>query len=349
MALAPFGVLNDGHKRRLMGGMYTPMYEWPKTSAEFEELMSKWVGEVTEKLWPAWIDNDWVGGAKERMKEASRAELLLAVEFYHGGGTKPDILHDVPDLPVPPDGRPRTHKWHYEIEDARVLDPKFLYLTLPPGEEPSFDFRASRTVGSNYLVYEPGVDITRFEKLFWGRMRGLQPPIFDIKQHFQRPRPWTAAAALGVEGFRWITADGITHTGVHPAILSGHCIQGILGGCAVLDALLDEVKITGIGLSDPQITGLQKYMVDWGDRRVFAGVHYMTDNIASWTLARKLIPKLFRNAQQVENFAVQAIIRHSRVFKDFVKHFDKKDDADDSLRPAFDMLQKYFPEYTAAS
>lgn len=350
MALAPFGVLNDGHKRRLTGGMYTPMYEWPDPQSKFKDLMSKWVEEVTEKLWPAWDGKDWVGGAKTRMTEAAHSELVLAVGLYHGGGGKLGILQEVPEgIPVPPDGRPRTHKWHYEIEDARVFDPKFLYLTLQPGEEPSLDFRASRTIGSNYLLYEPGVDITRFENLFWGRMRGLQPPIFDIKQHFQRPRPWTAAAALGVEGFRWITADGITHTGVHPAILSGHCIQGILGGCAVLDALLDEVKITGIGLSDPQITGLQKYMVDWGDRRVFAGVHYMTDNIASWTLARKLIPKLFRNAQQVENFAVQAIIRHSRVFRDIVNHFGKQQADGDHLLPALTMLLKYFPEATPAS
>lgn len=350
MALAPFGVLNDGHKRRLTGGVHTPMYEWPDKPEEFNKLMRDWVDDVSGALWPAWTGNGWVGKASDHMNEATRAELELAVALYHGGGEKPGILDDVPEnIPAPPDGRPRTHMWHYEIEDARVLDQKYQFLTLPPGEEPSFDFRSSRTIGSNYLVYEPGVDITRFETLFWGRMRGLQPPIFDIKQHFQRPRPWTAATALGVKGFRWITADGSTHTGVHPAILSGHCIQGVLGGCAVLDALLDEAKTTGVGLSEARIRSLQKYMVDWGDRRVFAGVHYMTDNIASWTLARRLIPHLFRNAQQVENFAVHAIIRHSRVFKDIVEHFGAKEPERSALRPALEMLLQYFPEAKPAS
>ncbi|WP_213686209.1 hypothetical protein [Roseicyclus sp.] len=350
MALAPFGVLNDGHKGRLTGGIHTPMYEWPGTREEFATLISSWVAEVAESLWPAWSNDGWVGGANARMTEAARAELALAVDLYHGGGDNLGILAEVPeDVPVPPDGHPRTHKWHYEIEDALVHDRKYQFLILPPGEVPSFDFRASRTIGSNYLIYEPGFDITRFETLFWGRMRGLQPPIFDIKQHFQRPRPWTAATALGVKGFRWITADGITHTGVHPAILSGHCIQGILGGCSVLDALLDELKQTGQGLSGTQIRSLQKYMVDWGDRRVFAGVHYMTDNIASWTLARRLIPHLFRNKQQVENFAVQAIIHHSQVFKDIVRHFGEKVPDRSVLDPALQMLLRDFPEANPTS
>ena len=83
-------------------------------------------------------------------------------------------------------------------------------------------------------------------------------------------------------------------------------------------------------------------MVDWGDRRVFAGVHYMTDNIASWTLARRLIPHLFKHPQQVEDLAVQAITRQSRVFSDIVQHFDP-----DS--PARTMLLDYFPEAVPSS
>lgn len=350
MALAPFGVLNEGHKLRLTGGLRTPMIEWPGTRVAFAELMDEWLDEVANSLWPAWTARGWEGGAAKNMDATARAELELAVKLYHGGGDKPDVLDEVPaHLPIPSDGRPRTNKWHYEIEDFRKYDAQFFHLTLPPGEQPSFEFRASRKTGSNYLVYDPDVDIGKFEDLFWGRMRGLQPPIFDIKQHFQRPRPWTAAMALHVQGFRWVTADGQTHTGVHPAILSGHSIQGILGGCAVLDSLLDAMKTSGKGLSEPQIRALQKYMVDWGDRRVFAGVHYMTDNIASWTLARKLIPKLFRNAQQVENFAVQALIRHSRVFRDVVDHFGAEKTPSDPLRPARDMLLKHFPEATAAA
>jgi hypothetical protein len=346
MELAPFGVLTDGHQRLLRGSYRDPMVEWRGTPVEFGTLMDTWIAEVAEKLWPARNGTSWVGKAAPDMIAATRAELELAVTLYHGSAGRPRTLDEVPaDIPEPPDHRPRTHLWHYEIEDGRILDPKFLYPECAEGKQLSYDFRASRDIGSNYLVYEPGIDITRFEKLFWGRMRGLQPAIFDIKQHFQRPRPWMAAAALNVQGFRWTTADGQTHTGLHPAILSGHSIQGILGGCSVLDALLEQAKESGEGPSGAMLDVLSRYMVDWGDRRVFAGVHFMTDNIASWTLARRLIPKLFHHAQQIETFAVQAITRRSRVFADIVKHFAGKQE----LKPALGMLGADFPEAAAVS
>ena len=341
MDLAPFGVLNEEHKSRLTG-LYSPMLEWSHTHTEFKDLLNDWLDEVANSIWPAWTGSGWSGDAAKTKEDYTRTELEHAVRLYRGGRDAPDILAEFPDIPDAPDGRSRDQRWHYEVEDARKHDPQYFHIDLPDGQEASYDFRASKKIGSNYLIYEPGVDIDRFERLFWGRMRGLQPPIFDIKEYFQRPRPWTAAAALGVKDFRWITADGSTHTGVHPSILSGHCIQGILGGCAVVDALLDEIKGTGNGLSADRIRGIQKYMVDWGDRRVFAGVHYMTDNVASWTLARRLIPHLFRNAQQVENFAVRAITRHSRVFTDVRKHFD-------ASNPARVMLLRYFPEAEATS
>jgi hypothetical protein len=342
MTLAPFGILNNEQKG-LLTDLYAPMYEWPDTQAAFRTLLDGWLKEVAEAIWPVWTGTRWEGSAAKTMEDATRRELELAIRLYHGGGDAPDILAEVPEIPDAPDGRRRNHQWHYEVEDARVHDEKFAYLELPDGEEPSYEFRTSKTIGSNCLLYEPGTDIERFEKLFWGRMRGLQPPLYDIKQLFQRPRPWTAAAALGCgKKFRWITATGIIHTGVHPSILSGHCVQGILGGCAVFDALLDAIEETGEGLSNPRIRGIQKYMVDWGDRRVFAGVHYMTDNIASWTLARRLIPHLFRNARQVENFAVQAITRHSKVFADILEHFHPSD----SARA---MLLRDFPEAKATS
>lgn len=339
MNLSPFGILNNDYKSRLTG-LYTPMADWPKDQeAAYRPLLGQWLDDITKNIWPEWQGGNWVGGAASRMEAATEAELKLAVRLYHGSES-PDILAETFDIPPSPDGRPTTHEWHYKIEDALVHDLLFQFISLPVGQEVSFGFQASRTIGSNYLAYDPGFDIAKFEQLFWGRMRRIQPAIWDIKQHFQRPRPWTAATALGVDGFRWVVAGGffVTHTGVHPSLLSGHCIQGILGGCSVYDALLEEGNQVGAA----RIRAIQKYMVDWGDRRVFAGVHYMTDNIASWTLARRLIPYLFRNADKVEEFAVQAITDHSRIFADIVEHFATDD-------PARRMLLADFPEADVAA
>lgn len=336
MQLAPFGEVNNGHKD-LLNGMRTPMYEWPGSREEYADLLNGWLDDVANNIWPSWDGSDWVGGAKDNKEADTKSELEIAVQLYHGPPDKTDILTSVPDVPASPDGKVRNQLWHYRVEDAYKPDRKYKYIELGEGGSPSIEFLGSDQIGANYLMYQPGVDIHAFTKLFWGRMRGLQPALFDIKVHFQRPRPYTAATALGVENFRWHTADGITHTGVHPSILSGHCIQGILAGCSVFEAWLEDSARTGQGLTYGQIKGLQKYMVDWGDRRVFAGVHYMTDNIASWALARLLIPHLFRNSQKVQNFAIQAVVQHSKVFLDIHKKFS----AD---RRAYTMLKKYFPE-----
>jgi hypothetical protein len=334
MTLAPFGVLHNDYKSRLVG-LYAPMQAWPEHQLSgYQPLLRKWLDDVTENLWPEWRGGKWVGGAASRMEAATEAELELAVRLYHGVAL-PDILSETLDIPPSPDGRPTTHEWHYKIEDALIHDLLFQFMSLPVGQKPSFGFQASRQIGSNYLAYDPGFDIGIFEQLFWDGVLARQPAIWDIKEHFQRPRPWTAAKALGVDGFRWVVAGDffVTHTGVHPSLLSGHCIQGILGGCTVYDALLQQ----GGQLDPARLRAIQKYMVDWGDRRVFAGVHYMTDNIASWTLARRLIPFLFKNADRVKEFVVQAITEHSRVFADIVQNFAKDD-------PARQMLLADFPE-----
>lgn len=343
MKLAPFGVLHDEYKKdNLTDNLYKPMKVWPDGEAAFRALLDTWLQDITSNVWPAWESGAWVGSASANMETETKKELEIAVNLYYGRGKKEDILRVVPEIPPTPDGRTPDHKWHYKIEDALVLDRWFLYKKKGVTGEPSYDFRASQKVGSNYRVYDPTFDdIGQFENLFWGRMLDIQPPIWNIKQHFQRPRPWSAATALSVEDFRWVVAGEpfSTHTGMHPSLLSGHCIQGILGGCNVFDSLLKN----GIRIDDQRKRAMQKYMVDWGDRRVFAGVHYMTDNIASWTLARRLIPYLFRsNAKEVEEFAVQSIVRHSRVFADIVDKFDQSS-------PARVMLLSDFPESNVIS
>ena len=340
MELTPFGVLHEGY-RRFLTGLYQPMKDWPVSrAASYRPRFEQWLDDVPENIWPSWKGDQWVGGSASTKEDRTKSELELAVSLYHGIGEGKDILNEVLDLPPNSDERPTTHRWHYNIEDALVHDLIFKFTMRPADADASFGYRASRGIGSNYLAYDPAFDIKKFENLFWGRMRRIQPPLWDIKQYFQRPRPWNAAAILDVKGFRWTVAGGdfVSHTGIHPSLLSGHCIQGILGGCSVYDALLNE----GGTLDENRLRAIRQYMVDWGDRRVFAGVHYMTDNIASWTLARRLIPHLFQNSQQVEKFAVQAIIGHSRVFADIVKHFN-------AGSAARQMLLHDFPEADATN
>lgn len=56
-----------------------------------------------------------------------------------------------------------------------------------------------------------------------------------------------------------------------------------------------------------------QFAADFGDRRVIAGIHYPTENIASWILAIRLIPKAFRHAEAIERFARVTITKKSAV------------------------------------
>lgn len=331
MTLAPFGTLTKDHQDAVQKqGLFDPMESWPK-SESYRELLDKWLKEVADAIWPAWTNGAWVGDSASDMEVATKAELELAVRLYHGGAKEPDILKGVPDVPKPSEGVPRDHEWHFGVEDARMFH-HIYSLVKAPELLTSYEHKVSKNGWANHHIYDPTFDPGDFEKLFLGGFRKHAPSLYGIKNYFQRPRPWTAALGLNVTGFRWNTGGRFIHTGIHPSLLSGHCIQGILGGCNVIEGLLTEGK----SVNADSIRAIQKYMVDWGDRRVFAGVHYMTDNISSWTLARRLIPHLFQNVE-VENLAFQAITQHSRVFGDIVSHFPEDN-------PARTMLLADFPE-----
>ncbi len=135
----------------------------------------------------------------------------------------------------------------------------------------------------------------------------------QLKRVFQRPRAHQVAFLQQRKDFsyRW------ARTGNTPSMVSGHCLQASLGGCAVYSAL-------GNGLNEASVKVLQQFTVDVGDRRVFAGVHYPSDNLASWFVALRLIPQTFgRNsgpAASAKRFLWEAIDTGSLVFDAAKRH-----------------------------
>jgi len=67
---------------------------------------------------------------------------------------------------------------------------------------------------------------------------------------------------------------------------------------------------------------LRQFTVDIGDRRVFAGVHYPSDNLSSWYTALKLIPHVFTEPTDawVRDFLWKAIDLRSIVFGAIKNH-----------------------------
>lgn len=337
MRLAPYGVMHDALKLQIMPPETVPR-DWPTTDDSYPKIITAWMAEVADKIWPRWENGGWRGKAASFAEHETQSELQLAIRLYQGGGDTLGILSDLTGAETPFEGPRRDHLWHYRIEDARFDHPDYSGLELPSSVSTSIEYRTGKDGTANYPLYGgPEVEATAFKRMFLQDAAGKRPEVLGLKEYFQRPRPRAAATALNLPGFRWVTAHRNVHTGQHPAFPSGHCMQGILGGCTVYDQLIKA----GQKPTAAERERLQKYMVDWGDRRVFAGVHYMSDNIASWTLLRRIIPHVFES-EEITELAVEAIIRHSRVFADITAHFD-------SSSPALSMLFEDFPEAVGTS
>jgi hypothetical protein len=133
----------------------------------------------------------------------------------------------------------------------------------------------------------------------------------QFKQKLQRPRPWQVAFIQGRSGYQYrVAASADT-----PSLISGHSIQGLMGVCNIFAEL-------GHMMSKQSIEVLMQFAVDIGDRRVFAGVHYPSDNLSSWFTSSELVPYVFgpSRASDVKQFLRGAIEKKSVVYAAIRKH-----------------------------
>ncbi len=102
--------------------------------------------------------------------------------------------------------------------------------------------------------------------------------------------------------------------------------QDWIGAAALTAPALDDADFALLerlhGYLDEPICGrsaLQQFAVDIGDRRVFAGVHYPSDNISSWYAALRIIPHIF-DGQSAATFLWTAITTKSLVYGALLEH-----------------------------
>jgi hypothetical protein len=119
-----------------------------------------------------------------------------------------------------------------------------------------------------------------------------RPVSLNLKRRMQRPRPYqTALQFKTTPPLPYRAASSATS----PSMVSGHCIQGSMALANVVVSFESQ-----FGKLDPTLLGLvQRYFIDSGDRRVFAGVHYPTDNLSSWFVALRLCPRVYGTAEAV--------------------------------------------------
>jgi hypothetical protein len=163
--------------------------------------------------------------------------------------------------------------------------------------------------GTDYERYDPTLLPHALQCLPTILMAGIADKVgtldLQLKQFFQRPRAHQVAFLQQRTNYnyRWACTANTS------SLVSGHCLQASLAGCTAFAALGKDMSNESIGV-------LGQFTMDIGDRRVFAGIHYPSDNLASWYVALNLLPRVFDKdtAQKTKEFLVTAIATKSRVF-----------------------------------
>lgn len=226
------------------------------------------------------------------------------------------------------------------LADLDLMDALKVNLTLPikgggkepPTHEVMFHEEDDEDVlfGTNYQRYDPGLPrhlAYDMKEILWtGCSRKLGALHIQLKDKLQRPRAHQVALILK-RPLAWI----FPLTGGTPAMISGHCVQGSLGGCSAF-LLFGSLDAVSQGY-------LQQLTVDIGDRRVFAGVHYPSDNLASWYTTLKLLPHVVeaRDLPRVRAFFRGALENKSIVYDAIRTHVANHGPS--PFEPAYTALQ----------
>jgi len=170
--------------------------------------------------------------------------------------------------------------------------------------------------GHKYERYDPGLPQylrDGLTQILWnGYDRKLGSLHLQLKQVFQRPRAYQVAF-IQKRNFEHLRS----RLAATPSLVSGHCLQGCMAG-------VSAYVLFGTSVDFASVEVLRQFTVDVGDRRVFAGVHYPSDNLASWYTALKLLPHVVDHAalSPARSFLWEAISSHSVVYREVRAHVD---------------------------
>lgn len=277
-----------------------------------------WVQELAEELaqhvWPMRdsAKATWVGAARDTAMQLTQDDFVLLEDLK-------------PTLYMPILGRANEagtefhHRWFFDVEDGYVIDPN----SQPP---------AFKQWGQDHGKYDPSLpdDLTRklFEDFNWDGTYASGELALQLKQYMQRPRAYQVAQLLGAFNYTYQFA----HSAVSPALVNGHALQSTVAAChTYLKFKNDLAQYPGAAEYWAQFT------VDVGDRRVFAGVHYPSDCIASWFCTLRLARHIFDDgADDARQFLWHAITNKSLVYAGIRQMI--ADDSDSSYAARLDWL-----------
>lgn len=294
----PYGLMNVDlmdaiGKHPVPQGYQPPAGQDPQVA--WKGLYDGMVDQLAARFWPRWrrpTGNPpyWDGAAQANMLDLTRAdfELLALLQGLLGEA----VAQQAPGAAALASKDP--HQKFFRIEDSSSLAlPVLKYFT--PGDRALLKQAAQQA----------GVPAFSDRVLDW--MDGhCTASTLPSKDELQRPRPYQMASVFGLS-YSYQFAEGA----VTSSLPSGHAIQGVQGICKAY------LELAPTGLLTPDLEArMRQYAVDHGDRRVFAGVHYPSDNLASWCMALYLCDALYDSQAALgRRFLVTAIKEHSLVFR----------------------------------
>jgi hypothetical protein len=244
--------------------------------AEFQAWLEKNVNEMANYLWPQWKDGKWHGKARDTAWALTEADLNLMDTALRG-----KLRERVACRSQEEQG---THAAFFEAED----------LNSP------IDTLAK---------YDPAISaplMIDLKKAMTQALVDFGPAPLRFKQCFQRPRPYQTAFLLNRPfTYEW------GKSAVSPSLISGHCVQAMVAGG---NGYVKNLR--RLGLIAGAEENLMQWTVDAGDRRVFAGVHYPSDNVSSWIIALTVSDNyVFGELGNEAKAFLSAAIRRSLVYQ----------------------------------
>lgn len=252
---------------------------------------------LAQTLWPRWEPKTgWVGAAASGMHALTLADFELF----------PNLRSQMKRDEVLPGGVRIAQTKLFQLEDeADAKDPA------------TGEVKVDRSLDASLRLYlSKVVDSPTLEAIVGGYLPGLGYKSgnvdLEVKRDMQRPRPYQIAFLLGNGDFTHNHAK----SAVTPSMISGHCVEAMMGGVATWYAL----ETGGLLAVHPALgEALARHTVDAGDRRVFGGVHYPSDNISSWLTGLLMSPQVCPDGRGGA-WLWDSIQRHSRVYKALATH-----------------------------
>ena len=250
----------------------------PANNSQWVAWLESMADELASFLWPRYVKGEWLGAAKAGALTLTRADLKLMGPLFNMLALPATTTSTV------------THERLFLAEDPQPPNVAG-FLHYAPGAPTKFLAHFTR------LLLEGGGSVAR-------------PASINLKRRMQRPRPYQTSLMVEPSAiFKHRAASSATS----PAMISGHCFQGVM---ALVNVVVEYEALVGQPLDATLLGNVQQYFIDSGDRRVFAGVHYPTDNLSSWFVALRYCCRVFASEKRDRARAVlwDAISQKSAVF-----------------------------------